>query len=333
VAEADSETLQEKKARGDIFSSLFQDNLYVGKSGWTPGLIKTGKPFIEVGTKVDILILGMAFPDIKAMVSNANILNRMFQSIFIPKDIQKADTIEQAWDNTGKSLEETKEEIKKSTETIVDDIKDWWASDLVKSSNSRMFPGGLKNYVESYKSSQNLIPGGAEPDFYGINVRSLFQEQFVFLEKILYDAKNFYSPTISMGDLITGYIDKLDRELRYIESFLKQIEIVIEDILALLLINISILKISTTGGEQDIYDQIVNSKDFPTNGSQRPYYHIGFVFCSVLPTANFQSINDTRNINLIKYWEETQKDYDTSLKEEVTNLNNGVQDLQKILGI
>ena len=302
-------------------------------------IIKTGKPFIEPGTRVDIIIIGAAFPDIGAFMSNLKILSRMFTGLLPRKKTEQEEKEIQERIKLIKDAEAAdKQKRKENSKGLYDDITSGFLSlndDLIKANPASpgLLPGALRSFVDAQQAAGNLITGGAEPDFYGINIRGLLLPLFQSAEELLFNAKNFVTPTLTMGDLIDKYIAAIEDVLGMIEIMINKIENLIEDILSLLALNISVLKIQTTQGADDIYEKILSSQGFPTAGVQKEFFHFGLAFCSVIPTAKTQNFQNLANIDMKKYWDEQQKEYDGDLRKEVQNLGGGIQDLQKLLGI
>lgn len=305
----------------------------------SPAIIKTGKPYLEAGTKVEIVIIGMAFPDITSLVSNMTILSRMFSGLIDRVSLEKD---KKSDEDKKKALEKiNSEEEKKSTlgksGGLYDDIVNGynsWNADVIKTNpaSSGLMPGALRDFASQEAAAQNLVAGGAEPDFYGINLRALFLPLFVNVETIIGDLKGKIVPSIGLADLLDSSIAWVEDQLNEIELWIQKIEEIIEDILALLAINLSVLKISTNQGADDIYEQIINSQGFPTAGLDRPFFHFGLLFCSV-DGFSANAVGELGSFDIKKYWANQQKEYDGDLGEEVKELGNGIKDLQKILGI
>lgn len=239
------------------------------KSGFIPK--RTGKPEFGKGSISGVYILAIQFPDLVDGLEGW----RSFKTLF--------------------GIEPNAAERDKDRgilKTLSDSAEDF--------KNVKWFDQSF-NSQEVLLQAGNYIPisGGAAPDFIGTNLYDVFPGVFGRLEGILTAIEGlFKSLDTAIGDMINDILSEIAFQIKRLKALSDIINRYITLLSTLEGLSINVLKITSTDGNDDIYEQLLGATGFPLQGSGTKNYIFGFLMCvgTIDPTAkgsvDIQSIRE-----------------------------------------
>lgn len=257
--------------------------------------LRPGRPQFQEGSHAKVYILMLSLPDLKSYATQMSLFNKLFFTPF--------GNIEETLGlgNPANQKEKTSDEVTAlidSWHDIFGDANSW--SDAV----FKNFKFTDAMHLSQSNNLTNHITEGEPPDFYGMSLYSLAPVLFNNINALNNHLKDFTeNPGSSFSELINSTIDMVQRKIDKLNRLIKIIDNLIQFFDDLSKINVSILEVSSTKGNYDIYNQIMNSDaaSVPNAGTGKSQYMGGFVFAYGAITSSkidvdYQSYVQDRNM-------------------------------------
>ena len=308
------------------------------------GMFRPGRPYAEEGTVMQVMIIAFAVPNFSGFVSNmatmglffggfmreisnklqqsgeefyneaSRTINNAVQMGTSLKDAEKnqkeLDANKSLWGKVMWSLEEVWKAVINYGINTGEQEEDATNSDQIATR------GTTATRAQMMSRAGSIATGGETPDFYGITLGSLFRPLFVQIEQLVSEVEtNRTRSQTRWQQQINGYLSQVEKKINQLERVIGVIEVIVKQIQALLALNLSVLKVTSSGGNYDVYNKILNSKGFPSQEVQLPMYHFGLVVCSVMPTANSKGLNGLSPQALKKYFKDSQMEFSDEIDD------------------
>ncbi len=202
-----------------------------------PFTLRSGAPQWGKGTTATVHLLIYAAPNFTLFLN----IHKRFQRIFNGR--QPSDTLVKLWDSYISFYEDLVDKF-----TNIPDYN----------------PGNIPRDIDNFNKIFAPSGGGNLPDFYGINLYSLMPELFIRLDRVIDGIEEyitFSSDTIS--EVIRETINAINSGIEKIVQLISIISDLIEFLETLLLVQFSILTVTSNSGVYDIREKIINAKGFP----------------------------------------------------------------------
>lgn len=150
--------------------------------------------------------------------------------------------------------------------------------------------------------------GGSGMDFYGMSIESVFPNVFKRLRGLSKSLEKLLDKVVdSLSGLFDGVIEGMEKFIAYINDIITTIDDIVNFIDALLTMNMSILKITSTGGVNDIYQQLLNAEGFPEQEKNRSQIIVGIVLAVGAPGPDDSGFSLASYFNSQKAFFDEQK--------------------------
>lgn len=191
----------------------------------------------------------------------------------------------------------------------------------------------LTDLVNQRKTAAFITDGGEKPDFYGVTLNSLFRPLFILFENLISKLEGLKTTEMTLSKLVNEVLGEIEKKLGDLEAIVELLEKILRQIQALLALNLSVLKVSTTKGNFDIYEKIINSKGFPSETVETPMYHYGIAIAYVEPSLNSAAIAGASSHELRELFKSTQAEFDAETGEILSEAKDGIATIENIIGI
>jgi hypothetical protein len=267
--------------------------------------LRPGAPQWGLGSQAAVYVIAIVLPNVAQFGAWTSQLQGFFSLFGLGLDLQ------------GDSTSEFSASLKKYLNDATDNFKEN-GTDLL---NSFKANAAIIN--------RSPIPGGSGLDFYGVSLESLVPKLFNVLRNLTASLEALVKNVdATLSGLFQDLLDGIDA----IIGFIKSLVALIDDLLTLLdtfsSMDIKMLKVTSTKGVADIYDQLLSATEFPDQDNQKNQFIIGLAFAAGAPGP------DSSAFDFGKYIKNQKKTFDEEkgeLKDMYTGSDSGQSGLNKIM--
>ncbi len=273
------------------------------------GVARPGAPQWGPGSKSVVYVVAFVCPSFQELSNIMNLLQK-FQNrsrkAFVGSGKEKS------------SFMKTFEDIQKTwTEGIDNDYKEIYSQVQKDKISSEAF---------------GIVSGGTYPDFYGYSLESLLPGIFNQLRSLTNMARaGSQSVSNSLNETFQDVITEIRGYIGYISDAVALIRDLVSLISSLQQFNASVLKVTSTGGVYDIYDQLMSASGFPDEETDPPRWIFGWVLAAGVPDIqgtkdtlfNYGSLIKDSSKEFNAFAKDSLKEYNKSVAENKNSQNDG----------